>query len=278
MLCCGAWPNLGYRLDKPWVRPYTVNYKSDSRMIFVICISLTRFHSTQFGTVSCQALCRSSSSTLRRTRLPGPPIKLEVNLLKFWQLTYLHCAASDSCHSVFCACSFQPFCENLIFMRSQFNFVLFAMFNTLSFFCQNLNMAMTRVHVCHWSNQRYALACAYFLRCVDSIARSRSAIVWDSLSGPGTGCELERSQNAPEPLWIPLRAEGFQEAGRSYLLHWAWNARTVVVSLGLGLASTAIADTAIPSVHPVPIPWTPSPCHWRNEEILTREIFAYMTP
>ena len=29
--------------------------------------------------------------------------------------------------------------------------------------------------------------------------RSRSAVVWDSPSGPGTGCELERSQNAPEP-------------------------------------------------------------------------------
>ena len=55
---------------------------------------------------------------------------------------------------------------------------------------------MPRVHLCHWSNQRYALACAYFLRCVDSTAR---AVFWDSLSRPGTGCELERSQNAPEP-------------------------------------------------------------------------------
>ena len=121
MLRCGAWPNLGYRLDKPWVRPYTANYKSDSRVIFVISISLTRFRSTEFGTVSCQAHCRSStsSSTLSCTRFaPGPPIKLEVNALKFWQLTYVHCVASDSCHSGFCACSFQPFCENLIFMRS----------------------------------------------------------------------------------------------------------------------------------------------------------------
>jgi len=50
------------------------------------------------------------------------------------------------------------------------------------------------------------------------------------------------------------QAEGFQEAGKSYRFHWASNARTVVVSLGLGLAWTAIADTAIPSVHPVPIP------------------------
>ena len=49
-----------------------------------------------------------------------------------------------------------------------------------------------------------------------------------------------------------MQAEEFQEAGRSYRFHWASNARTVVVSLGLGLAWTAIADTAIPSVHPVP--------------------------
>jgi hypothetical protein len=41
-------------LDKPWVRPYTANYKSDSRRIFVICSSLIGFHFTQFGTVSCQ--------------------------------------------------------------------------------------------------------------------------------------------------------------------------------------------------------------------------------
>jgi len=51
-----------------------------------------------------------------------------------------------------------------------------------------------------------------------------------------------------------VQAEGFQEAGRSYRFHWASNARTVVVILGLGLAWTAIADTAIPSVHPVLIP------------------------
>ncbi len=33
-----------------------------------------------------------------------------------------------------------------------------------------------------------------------------------------------------------LRAEGFQVPGRSYLFHWASNARTVGVTLGLGLA------------------------------------------
>ena len=202
MLRCGAWPNLGYRLDKPWVRPYTANYKSDSRVIFVISISLTRFHSTEFGTVSCQAHCRSStsSSTLSRTRFaPGPPIKLEVNALKFWQLTCVHCVASDSCHSGFCACSFQPFCENLIFMRSNLISYYLPCLTLCPFFViQNLNWAMTSVLACHWSNQWYALACAYFLRCVDSIARSRSAVVWDSPSGPGTGCELERSHNAPE--------------------------------------------------------------------------------
>jgi len=57
---------------------------------------------------------------------------------------------------------------------------------------------MTSVLACHWSNQWYALACAYFLRCVDNIARSRSAVLWDSPSQPGTGCELERLHNAPE--------------------------------------------------------------------------------
>jgi len=51
-----------------------------------------------------------------------------------------------------------------------------------------------------------------------------------------------------------VQAEGFQVAGKSYRFHWASNARTVVVSLGLGRAWTAIADTAIPSVHPVLIP------------------------
>ncbi len=52
-----------------------------------------------------------------------------------------------------------------------------------------------------------------------------------------------------------LSAGGGIPAGRkSYRFHWASNARTVVVSLALGLAWTAIADTAIPSVHPVPIP------------------------
>ena len=75
-----------------------------------------------------------------------------------------------------------------------------------------------------------------------------------------------------------VRAEGFLVTGKSYLFPWASNARTVVVSLGRGRAWTVIADTAIPSVHPVPIPWTPSPCHWPNEEIRTRELFAYMTP
>ncbi len=66
------------------------------------------------------------------------------------------------------------------------------------FVIQNLNRAMTRVHVCHWSSQQYALACAYFLRCAESFARSRSDFVCDSRSGPGTGGELERSQHAPE--------------------------------------------------------------------------------
>jgi hypothetical protein len=35
------------------------------------------------------------------------------------------------------------------------------------------------------------MACAYFLRCVDSFARSRSEFVCKSRSGPGTGGELE---------------------------------------------------------------------------------------
>ena len=65
------------------------------------------------------------------------------------------------------------------------------MVNTLSFFLS------CRTWIGQW-RERYALACAYFLRCVDSIARSRSAVVWDSLSRPGTGRKLERSQNAPE--------------------------------------------------------------------------------
>jgi len=49
---------------------------------------------------------------------------------------------------------------------------------------------MTRVHPCHWSNQWYALACAYFLCCVDSFARSQSEFVCESRSGPGTGGEF----------------------------------------------------------------------------------------
>jgi len=51
-----------------------------------------------------------------------------------------------------------------------------------------------------------------------------------------------------------VRAEGFLVAGKSCLFHWASNARTVVESLGRGRAWTVIADTALPSVHPVPIP------------------------
>jgi hypothetical protein len=47
---------------------------------------------------------------------------------------------------------------------------------------------------------------------------------------------------------------------------------------GRGRAWTVIADTAIPSVHHVMIPWTPSPCHWHNEEIHRRGLFAFMTP
>ncbi len=47
----------------------------------------------------------------------------------------MHYAASDSCLSVFCACSFQPICEILIFKRSNLiNFAFFFKFNTWSFF------------------------------------------------------------------------------------------------------------------------------------------------
>ena len=66
------------------------------------------------------------------------------------------------------------------------------------FVIQNWNWAMTRVHPCHWSNQRYSLACAYFLLCVDSFARSRSDFVCESRSGPWTGDEFKLSQHAPE--------------------------------------------------------------------------------
>ncbi len=167
MLCCGAWPNLGYRLDKPWLRPFTANYTSDSRIIFVICISLARFHSTAFGTASCRAHCCSSSTLWRGARDSSrPPIKLEVNAFRSFDsdfmTVYVHYASSDNCHSVFCACSFQPISEILIFKWS--NLINFAFFSSLTlgpfFVIQNLNWAMTRVQPCHWSNQRYALACA----------------------------------------------------------------------------------------------------------------------
>jgi hypothetical protein len=75
-----------------------------------------------------------------------------------------------------------------------------------------------------------------------------------------------------------VRAEGFLGAGKSCLFPWASNARIVVENLGRGRAWTVIVDTAIPSVHHVLIPWTLSPCHWHNEEIHTRGLFAFMTP
>ena len=75
-----------------------------------------------------------------------------------------------------------------------------------------------------------------------------------------------------------VRVEGFLVAGKSCLFPWASNARIVVENLGRGRAWTVIVDTAIPSVHHVLIPWTLSPCHWHNEEIHTRGLFAFMTP
>ena len=74
MLCCGAWPNLGFWLDKPWFLPYTANYKSDSTIIFAFSISLTTFRSTEFAMVSW---CCSLSTLWRGARenldkSPGP--------------------------------------------------------------------------------------------------------------------------------------------------------------------------------------------------------------
>ena len=68
----------------------------------------------------------------------GPPIKVEVNALILFQLLYVHYAASDSCLSVFCACSFQLIGDIVIFMRS--NLIKVAFFvksNTWSFFCHS---------------------------------------------------------------------------------------------------------------------------------------------
>ncbi len=66
---------------------------------------------------------------------------------------------------------------------------------------------------------------------------------------PGTGGVLDRSQHAPE---CGQKDSCWQE--KSCLFPWASNERTVVVSLGRWRAWTVIADTAIPSVHPVLIP------------------------
>ena len=79
---------------------------------------------------------------------PGPPNQGQVSALILWQLLYVHYAARDGWHFVFCVSSVQI----VSFKRSNLcDFALFTMFNTLSFFfvMQNLNRAMTRVHVCH---------------------------------------------------------------------------------------------------------------------------------
>jgi hypothetical protein len=87
---------------------------------------------------------------------------------------------------------------------------------------------MTRVHLCHSSNQRYALACAYFPRCADRFARSRSDFVCDSRSGPGTGGELERSQHAPEQKcgrrdsWWQEKVAYFLGLQMRVLWWWVW--------------------------------------------------------
>ena len=140
MLRCGAWPNLGYRLDKPWVHPYTVNYKSDSRIFFVICISLTRFHSTQFGTVSCHAHCRSSTcwSTLWAARGCSWPAH-QTWSQRINNLTVNLCALCSKRQLPFGVLYlFLPaFLWKSDFYEVQFNFELFTMFNTLSFFCHS---------------------------------------------------------------------------------------------------------------------------------------------
>ena len=68
----------------------------------------------------------------------------------------------------------------------------------LFFVTQNRLQTMTRVNPCHWSNQRYELACANFLCCIDSFTCSQIKFVSESRSGPGTGGEPLASQYAPE--------------------------------------------------------------------------------
>ena len=61
------------------------------------------------------------------------------------------------------------------------------------FVTQNHLRTMTRLNLCHWSNQQYELACAKFLCCVDSVTSSQSSSSASHDQGPGLVANHHRS-------------------------------------------------------------------------------------
>ena len=282
MLCCGAGPNLRYWLDKPWFCPYTATYQirySENWALYKFM--LTTVHATDSVKVSWSLHCSSWTFASKAHENPaGPPN--QINPLIHWQLLYVHyefVALSHRCCSDVCCCSFHKslilrFITPHISIRAEqimlfWHLVLILCFFTFRPSSRNDDSAFMSVKqplICIG----LCLFCMYY-------------VAWQfcSLYKP---LRLQVRVTVRRPILASTwrcgrqRTEGCRVAGKSCLFPWASNARTVVVSLGRGRAWTPIADTAFPSVHPVLIPWTPSPCHWPNEEIRTRGLFAYMTP
>ena len=61
------------------------------------------------------------------------------------------------------------------------------------FVTQNRLRTMTRLNLCHWSNQQYELACAKFLCCVDSVTLSQSSSSASRDQGQGLVANHHRS-------------------------------------------------------------------------------------